>query len=541
MNILIFGHKNPDTDSVCSALAYSHLKNTLGIEANPYILGSLQSETQFVLDYFNQPTPEILDNVYTQVSDLTYNACEGIKINNSYVYAYKKMEENKSNTIAVLNNDGHILGILTIKDIAMELISGDFSTLDTYFVNLQNQLEAKVLYSKEENFRIQGNVVIATDDEKIIHELYKENYITISGDIYQINKELINKQIQLLIICSEREFPKELIELAKKKNVPLLQTKLGTYHVSKLIQQCNTVEKIMKKERITSFRIDDIVEEIREEMVVSNYRNYPITNNDGKYLGFINRKHLLEARKKKVILLDHNEYGQSVEGLQEAEILEIIDHHKLGGINTISPMDFISSPVGSTCTLIYEEYVKARTDIPYTQAGLMISGILSDTLMFKSPTCTQRDIDAVKQLNSILNLNLEEYFASMYKAASQISNFSANDILYSDYKEFNHGNIKFAVSQIFTSDIEYINKIRPELEKTMEIMKSTSHFDFVALAVTDILQEGSYILCTKEYKKLVTTVLNTHPDNDGDFATAIVSRKKQIIPQLIKVVNEKTH
>lgn len=539
MNVLIFGHKNPDTDSVCSALAYSYLKNTLGIFSTPYSLGKVKPETEFVLNYFNQTPPKILENVYTQVSDLTYNPCEGIKINNSYVYAYKKMEENKSNTIAVLNDNDKIIGILTIKDIAMELISGEFSTLDTYFINLKNQLEAKILYSSKENFRIQGTVVIATDAHKNIDELYTHDHIAISGDINIVNEELINKKVKLLIICSDSKFPDRLITLAKEKNVPIIQTSMGTYHVSKLIQQCNVVEKIMKKDRLISFNIDDIVDEIREEMVTSNYRNYPITDKKGKYLGFVNRKHLLEARKKQVILLDHNEYGQSVEGLKEAEILEIIDHHKLGGINTISPIDFINSPVGSTCTLIYEQYLQNKVNIPYAQAGLMISGILSDTLMFKSPTCTKRDIEAVKNLNKILKLNLEEYFAGMYKAASQISTFTPEDILYTDYKEFNQGSIKFAVSQIFTSDIVHINSIMPELEKTMTTIKTSSGFDFVVLAVTDILQEGSYIFCTQEYKKLVINALNTIEDNHGNFALAIVSRKKQIIPQLMKVIDKK--
>ncbi|MGL5440012.1 MAG: putative manganese-dependent inorganic diphosphatase [Filifactoraceae bacterium] len=538
MSILIFGHKNPDTDSICSTLAYAYLKNELGIECSPRTLGPIKPETRFVLDYFNQDPPEFLENVYTQVSDLNYKYCEGINENNSYVYAYKIMEKNQSNTITVLNANNNITGILTIKDIAMELISGNFFDLDTYFINLINQLEATVIFAPKENFHISGTLVIATDYHKNIKQLYKKDHIVISGDIDSINEELINNEIKLLIICSNSHFPERLVSLAKNKRVPIIQTPLGTYHVSKLIQQCNVVKKIMKKDRIISFNIDERVDEILDDMIASNHRNYPVTDNDGKYLGFINRKHLLEARKKRVILLDHNEYSQSVEGIKEAEILEIIDHHKLGGINTISPINFINSPVGSTCTLIYEEYIKNKIDIPYIQGGLLISGILSDTLMFKSPTCTERDVDAVKQLNQILKLDIEVYFASMFKSASQISHLSAKDIIYSDYKEFNSGNIRFAVSQIFTSDLEHINKIKTDLEETMENIKITSNFNFILLAITDIILEGSYILCTKNFEKIANSILETKEETYGNFAFSIVSRKKQIIPQLIKALDE---
>ena len=260
----------------------------------------------------------------------------------------------------------------------------------------------------------------------------------------------------MIIICSETVIPEEIVNTAQAKNIAVIQTNKDTYAVSKIIQQCNSVKNIMKKNEIVKLNINDYLTDVKEEIANTNYRNYPIVDSDGKYLGFLDRKSLSATSRKKVILVDHNEENQSVYGLNEANVVEIIDHHKLGGLTSVEPINFLNYPVGSTCTIVYQQYEFNKIGIPENIAGILISGILSDTLSFKSPTCTHYDIIAVKELNKIAKLNLEEHFSNMYKAACSTENLTIEELLYTDSKEFTNINEKFRISQFFTSDLEFI-------------------------------------------------------------------------------------
>lgn len=540
MKTLIFGHKNPDTDSVCSAIAYSYLKNRLNEKTEPKVLGDIKNEANYVLDFFNVPQPEILNDVKSQVKDTPFYKSIPIDENNSYLKAFKMMDQNKLNTIAITDENNYLKGILSVRDIAMELIKGDFTLLNSIFNNLLIQLEANVLVAAGLNntSEIKGKISVATEYYQSIDVPYNHEDIVITGDVFDLIERLIKWKTGLIIICSDTEIPESIIDLAESNSVSIIQTHKNTYEVSKLIQQCNSVKNIMKKHDILKLCVDDYLTDVKEEISNTNYRNYPIVDAAGKYLGLIDRKSMYATSKKNVILVDHNEENQSVYGLNEAHILEIIDHHKLGGLTSIEPIHFINYPVGSTCTIVYQQFNINNIEIPYDIAGLLISGILSDTLYFKSPTCTHFDITAVRELNKITNLDLEIHFSNMYKAACSTEGLTIEELLYTDSKEFTNVNEKFRVSQFFTSDLDYINKNLDEILEKMKKESESKNYFMYLLAVTDIIKEGSslYYYCNDD--NFISRAFGCK-SVQGDFIKDIVSRKKQIIPQILSELNSK--
>lgn len=541
MKTLIFGHKNPDTDSVCSAVAYSYLKNKMNEDADPKVLGEIKNEARYVLDFFKVPHPEILNDVKTQVKDTPFYKSVSIDEHNSYLKAFKMMDMNKLNTIAITDENNYLKGILSIKDIAMELIKGDFTVLNSVFNNILIQLDSKILVSAglDIHSEINGKISVATEYYESIETPYGVNDIVITGDVFDLIEKLIEWKTGLIIICSDTEIPKNILEKAALNKVPIVQTSKDTYEVSKLIQQCNSVKNIMKKHDIVKLSIDDYLTDVKDEISHTNYRNYPIVDDSGKYLGFIDRRSMYATSKKKVILMDHNEENQSVYGLNEAQILEIIDHHKLGGLTSIEPIHFINYPVGSTCTIVYQQFLVNNIDIPYDIAGLLISGILSDTLYFKSPTCTHFDIAAVRELNKITNLDLQAHFSNMYKAACSTEGLTIEELLYTDSKEFTNVNEKFRVSQFFTSDLDYIETNLSEILEKMKSESETKNYVMYLLAVTDIIKEGSSLYYYSKDDNFISRAFSCE-SSQGTFVKDIVSRKKQIIPQILSELNSKS-
>jgi len=540
MKTLIFGHKNPDTDSVCSAIAYSFLKNSLNENCEPRVLGDIKNEATYVLDCFNFPHPQILTDVKSQVKDTPFYPSIPIDESNSYLKAFKTMESNSLNTIAITDSENYLTGILSIRDISMELIKGDFKTLHSVFNNVVVQLEAEIFNAAGLSLdtSISGRISVATDYYKSLDSNYGEDDIVITGDIFPLIEKLIGFKTGLLIICSETVIPTEIIDAAKMNNVAMIQTQKDTYEVSKLIQQCNSVKNIMRKNDIVKLNFNDYLTDVRDEISNTNYRNYPIVDDDGKYLGFLDRRCLSATSKKKVILVDHNEENQSVHGLNESQILEIIDHHKLGGLTSIEPINFLNYPVGSTCTIVFQQFETHRIEIPENIAGLLISGILSDTLSFKSPTSTRYDIMAVKELNKIANLNLDEHFSNMYKAACSTAGLTIEELLYTDSKEFTNVTEKFRVSQFFTSDLTYIEENLDGILNKMKSESEKSNYYIYLLAVTDIIKEGSALFYYCKENNFISKAFGCD-NSQGVFVENIVSRKKQIIPQILSELNNK--
>lgn len=531
MKTLVFGHKNPDTDSVCSAIAYATFKNLLGEECEPRVLGNINLETSYVLDTFGIQPPKLLKDVKVQVKDLSYEKCKTVQKDASFLKAYKIIQENNISTIAVVTEENTLEGIVTIKDIAMELIQGDFYQLSTYFHNVVKELNANVLYAPQEDFFITGQIAVVAEHYKPLMQQYTHKNIVITGDVFETIELLIENRVQLIIVNSTNRISEYLVMKAKESNIPIIQTSLDTYNVARIMQQCNTIASIMKNENIKRFPEKYYADEVKEEILATNYRNYPVVDEKGKFLGFLSRRHLLKGNRKNVILVDHNEESQSVLGLEEAQILEILDHHKIGGLQTIAPIKFMNVPVGSTCTIVYMQFVQNNVVIPEDIAGILMSGILSDTLCFKSPTCTAVDIDAAKKLSLLCNKPYEEHFKEMYRAASSTQDLSIEEIINYDFKELSLGKYKVGIGQFFSSDIDSIMEQLDEYLNYMNKKREEKNYDMLLFVNTDILLEGSYIFYVSDHPKIISNAFELD-EEQGRFVPTIVSRKKQIIPML---------
>lgn len=529
MATLIFGHKNPDTDSITSAIALSYLKNQLGYKTQPYSLDVINRETRYVLNYFGVKEPEIIENVKIQLKDLELDITEGISPDKSIIDAFNVFKNKNIKTVPVVDKRKHLIGIVTMNDIASGFINSNIYELDTKLTNLVDCLGGEILTRANES--IQGKIaVIAYYIESAIKEL-SEYEIVIVGDRYDVIEEAINNKVKLIVITGGKEIPAKYINLAKKNNVSIISVDKDTYTTAKLINQSNLISTIMRNEGIVQFNENDYLTEVMEEMINSNYRNYPVVNQNGEYLGLVNKNELINPHKKKIILVDHNEYSQSADGIKEAEIIEVVDHHKIGDIATDAPINFRNSPVGSTCTIIYNMMKENNIQIPYDMAGLLLSGIISDTLMLKSPTTTDIDRCVLKELNDILKLDIEKYTLEMLKAGTSLEGFNEKEIFHQDFKEFNIEEYKIGISQVFTLDIESIlSKKNDFLDYIQKVQKQNGYY-FTLMVVTDVMKEGSYLFFNEENKKIIEKAFEVNPE-EGVFIEDILSRKKQVVPKI---------
>ncbi|ABW19497.1 putative manganese-dependent inorganic diphosphatase [Alkaliphilus oremlandii] len=534
MSVLIFGHKSPDTDSVSSAIALSHLKNQLGYDTIPCVLGNINKESSYVLDYFNLSSPQMISDVKVQVKDLQYDFAKGISPEKSILSTYNLMEENALETVGVVDESNNLLGIISMKNIAMGLIHGDFSHLETSLENILQDLDGRLLSGDRKFF--DGHISIIAYYYKSVEGQLSKNDIVIVGDRYDIIEYAILSKVQLIIITGGQEIPQKYIDLANENNITMILVKRDTYYTSKIINMCNYTNRIMRTQNIIKFNEMEYLDEVKDELSHSHFRNYPVISNEGAFLGFINRKHIMNPTRKKVILVDHNEYGQSAEGLGEAEILEIIDHHKIGDISTSVPINFRNNNVGSTCTIVYAMYRENNIEIPFEIAGILLSGILSDTLLFKSPTTTSFDRMAVEDLNKILKIDIDEFAMDMFKFGTSLEGQSIEEIFYKDFKEFQLETFKTGISQVFTLDIDDVFNRKELFVNYIKKIHKRMDYDITLLLVTDILREGSYILYQCKHSSIIPSAFNT-TDEQGIFVEGIVSRKKQVIPKILDAIH----
>ena len=533
---LIFGHKTPDTDSVCSAIALSHLKNKLNEPSKAYILGDINKETAFVLKYFNVSVPEILDNVKIQIKDLDFERVKPFTKNKSVHFAYFHMNENKLRTLPIVDEENNLCGLITMKDIAMSLINTDQHYLCTSYDNIIETLLGKSILKFDEI--IKGYVIVAAFEEKTLRksDIVNENSIVITGDRYDVIKYAIESKVRLIIVTGDLKVTDELIEMAIKNKVNIIGTAYHTYYTAKNISLAKYVDDIMKKSDIMMFSEEDYLNDCKEDIEQSKHSKFPIISKDKKYLGLLSRSHLINPKKKKVILVDHNEMNQSADGIEEAEILEVIDHHKIGDIKTSIPISFRNTPVGSTSTIIFQMYRENNVEISKDIAGLILSGIISDTLLFKSPTTTGRDKYAVNELLKIVDLDLHEYAMDMFRAGTSLEGKTLEEIIYQDFKKFNLVYKNVGISQVFTLDINEIMNRKEEFVKLIDDITSDKYY-LIIMAVTDIVNEGSYIFYTSSKEKLVRMIFEEDV-HQGIYIDKCISRKKQIVPKVINALNQ---
>lgn len=535
--IYIFGHQKPDTDSVTAAISLSYLKNQCGLNTEPRILGTLNKETLYVLKYFHTKEPKRLNSVRTQISDVNYLKGHFIDTNYSIIDTFNYMMERRLSTLPITDNNKHLLGIVSMKDIAKKEISGDIHALRASYDNLVSTIEGTEILRFDDE--IKGDIKIASYNQETFMTTVNldKNTILIVGNRNKVIEHALTKGLKLIIITGNGNISQENIELAKKNHVNLISTPYDTFMTSKRVGLSNHVHSIINQDNIISFNQNDTLHHIKKITSQYKYSNYPITNDNNQCLGLLRLGDIDDHVKKQAILVDHNEYEQSVEGLSEADIVEIIDHHKIGTIGTNMPINFRNMPVGSTNTIIYLLYLENHVDIPKNIAGLMLSGILSDTLILKSPTSTELDKQAVNFLSKIAEVDYKIYGMEMIKAGTSLRGMSIEQVLYNDFKEFHINEENVGIGQVLTLDIDEIKSQEIKYIKTIETKTQEKGYTVMALFITDIMKNGSYLYYNADAKDILRKSFGLDVIEQGIFLPDLISRKKQIIPKIMKIMD----
>lgn len=535
--IYVFGHKNPDTDSVTSAISLSYLKNKLGFKTIPCILGEVNNETKYVLEYFNEKEPVYLNDTRLQVKDLSYKKGCFINHNQTLNDLYTYMQKEEITGLPICNDNNKYLGIVTMKDLLKIIIDPYYDTLDTSYDNIIKTINGHMClkFDKEIKGKIIVSALKASNFEEKI-DLCNDD-ILIVGNRPSIIQYAIRSKIKLLIIIGGDKLDKELINLAKKNRVNIIYSDLDSLHTSKLVILSNYIKNIVTNRNIAV--IDEQTYVFDFEMIFNKYKftNYPIINKNNKLLGLLRMEDMHEKNPKKVIMVDHNEYNQSVLGIEEAEIVEIIDHHKVGNVNTANPINFRNMAVGSTNTIIYEMYKEHQLTPPKNIAGLMIAGIISDTLMFHSPTTTALDKKAVKELSKIANINILQFSKEMFKHGASIKGKTIEELIYNDFKVFNINDKKIGIGQMTVINYE---EMLAEKDKYIEVIEKISkehNYEVLSFCITDVIHSNTYILYNEASKNIFETIFNIPSLYQGYKLKGVVSRKKQIIPLLMEELN----
>ncbi len=531
----IFGHKKPDTDSVTSCIALSYLKNQLGKETEARILGEINKETKYALDFFNVKKPEYLNDVKLQLKDIDYHKDFILKENESIYNGYQYMLKESLTGIPIVKSDDTFLGLITIKDLIRAFINDKANEVYTSYDNLLQVLEGKEVCRFDEEIR--GDLLLASYRSKTFIETVNLNHnnILIVGNRHNIIEHAISSGIKLIIVSGNKEIEQEQIEFAKRKKVNLIVSSYDSFHIAKLIMLSNYIKTMITSYNPIRFEDTDYVNDVLEVNEKLRHTNYPVVDKNEKCLGLLRITDLNSKHPKKVILVDHSEKLQSADGIEEAEILEIVDHHNLGSITTSQPINFRSMAVGSTCTIVYLLFKEKNIEIPKHIAGMLLSGVLSDTLILKSPTTTEKDKEIVPELSKIAGVEYEEYGMNLLKAGTSIEGMSVEDVLYNDYKLYTVNGKSFAIGQFFTMNFDDIKTNQDEYIKVLDEVSEANNHAIVALYVTDIVQNGSYVLYNTKGKNIMDMAYEKD-SSEGMFIEECVSRKKNVIPIIMDVL-----
>ncbi|MBY0757769.1 MULTISPECIES: putative manganese-dependent inorganic diphosphatase [Sellimonas] len=541
--IYIVGHKNPDTDSICSAIAYANLKKM--ITGKNYVAkraGEISEETRYVLDTFGVPEPALLNNVFQQLKDVDIGKVEGVPSSASLREVWSRMKEHNIKTLPVLN-DHKLEGIITIGDIANSYMeqhdSHLLSVARTQYRSIAQTLDGTTVIGNEHAYFIKGKVVIAASSPDMMENFIEEDDLVIVGNRYESQLCAIEMNASCLVICQGVEVSRTIRKLAAERDVVIISTPHDTFTTARLINQSIPVKCFMTKEHLTTFHMNDYLEEIKEVMTKKRYRDFPVVDKKGRFVGFISRRRLLKPKRKQVILVDHNEKTQAVDGIEEAEILEIIDHHRLGSMETMGPVYFRNQPLGCTATIIYQMYQENQIIPDKITAGLLCSAIISDTLLFRSPTCTPIDEAAARELAQIAEIQLEEHAREMFKAGSNLGNKSAQEICFQDFKEFSVNELSFGVGQINSMSEEELREIKAKIMPHLDEILKESSLDMVYFMLTDIMKQSTELLCCgNNAKAYIMDAFELPEDTDVINLPGVVSRKKQLIPTIVSEIQQ---
>lgn len=538
--IYVIGHRNPDTDSICSAIAYAHLKHLKGENAVPARCGQVNAETKFALDYFKMECPLLISDFYPRVKDIAIEKTVVVHQHDTLRRLGEIMREYDLKSVPVTDSQGALVGIVTVSDLAQryfqELGMQDLADMRVRYRDIIHAVDGKVLTGDTPDKFIEGAVKIAAGSVDTIRERVKKNDIVLVGDRHEATLLVcLEQDISCLVVTGEGNVPSSVIEKGKERNIYVMTTPYDTYTAARLVNQCVPVRRIMHESPVT-FKPLQLLNDIKETMHSTNFRNYPVVEN-GKLIGLVSRDSL-HVEKERVILVDHNERSQAVEGIEDVKIIEIIDHHRLGGIQTSEPIYTHQEPVGCTATIIANMYRRRGFDIPREIAGLLLSAIISDTVLFKSPTCTDYDKETAERLAKIAGVNIEEYGLAMLKAGSGIGDMTPAEIVKNDMKEFVIGDYRIMVSQISVMDTKEVMDLEEELIASMRNICEKDSFDMSLVMVTNIIEEATTLLFAGSPKTLIAEAFGKGAEGTHIFLPGVMSRKKQIIPPLSEAVKQ---
>lgn len=548
--VYVIGHTNPDTDSLCSAIAYAYLKNATAPKDQKEKIyyaarraGQINAESKFVLDYFQIDIPDYLGDIRTQVMDIDVNCVEGVDENLSIKKAWKIMKEGMLQTIPIVASKGTLKGLLTIEDIAKSYMdvydSHILANAETPIRNIVETLDGELLHGNLDEKVCSGKCLIAAANPDLMESYIEKDDIVILGNRYESQLCAIEMGAKCIVVCDGAMVSYTISRLAESHGCLIIKTPYDTFTASRLINQSIPIGYFMKSDHLVTFSRSDFIDDIRETMAKKRYRDFPILDWNGRYIGMISRRSLLGARKKKVILVDHNEPAQAVDGIDEAQILEIIDHHRIGSLETLGPVYFRNQPLGCTATIIYQMFKEYQIELPKDIAGLLCSAILSDTLIFRSPTCTAIDKEAAYALSAIAEIEPEEYAAKMFQAGSNLLAKSPEEIFYQDFKKFVLGDVTLGVGQITSMTAKELEEIKGKMIPYLQKALVEHEVEMIYFMLTNIMEESTELLYAGSgAKELAIAAFALPADTEKIVLEHVVSRKKQVIPALLIALQE---
>ena len=540
--IFVIGHKNPDTDSICSAIAYCDIKNRTTQESRyiPKRAGQINEETEYVLNRFGVQPPGYLSNIGTQVKDMDIRLSPEANKSMSLKNAWDLMQENSIVSLPIREKDGTLEGLITIGDIAKTYMDTTDSYLlsraRTQYQRIAETIGGKVIEGNAHGYFIQGKIMVGTANPDKMKEYVEENDMIIMGNREEDHLQAIEQNVSCIIVGLGIEVTERVLKLAHEKDIVIISSPYDTFTISRLINQSIPVKYIMKTDNLVTFNTEDFTDDIQEVMIKHRHRAFPVINKKGKCIGTISRRNFLDMHRKKVVLVDHNEKDQAVDNIDKADIMEIIDHHKLGTLQTMQPISFRNQPVGCTGTIMYQMYGEQKLEIPPKIAGLLCAAIISDTLMFRSPTCTLQDKMAAGALALIADISIEEFAREMFKAGSNLKDKSPEEIFYQDYKKFiAEGDICFGVGQISSMDADELREIKERLIPFMVSECGRHGVSRVYFMLTDIMGQSTELLFYGEgSEEMAVNAFKIEPKDGTIYLKGVVSRKKQLIPPLME-------
>ena len=543
--VYIIGHKNPDTDSICSAIAYADIKNRTTSGKVKYVArraGQINEETQHVLNRFGIEAPPYLGNVGTQVKDMDIRTSPDVNKHMPVRNAWNLMRENGIVTLPIKDENGTLEGLITIGDIAQSLMCADNYTLGkarTQYLQIAQTLDARVVAGDEEGYFENGKVLVGALHPDRMKEYIGAGDLVILGNREEDHLKALEEKASCLVICLDSEVSERVLKVARQQKVTIIVTPFDTFTVARTINQSIPLRYLMRTENLVTFHTEDFTDSIQDVMVKNRHRAFPVISKHGKCIGTISRRNFLGMHKKEVILVDHNERSQAVDNIDSAQILEIIDHHKLGNIETMAPVMFRNLPVGCTGTIMYQMYNEARLEITPQIAGLLCAAIISDTLMFRSPTCTIHDKMAAGALALIADIEIESFAKEMFHAGSSLKDKSSEEIFYQDYKKFISGEQTFGVGQISSMEAEELGRIKEKLIPFMKSEYGRNGVSSVYFMLTNILEESTELIFYGENcDNLLEEAFHVKAQNRSVILPGVVSRKKQLIPALMEAMQD---